>query len=317
MGDAMDGHWYELWATFSVKDHCRRGAFIAEVLLYDKLLIPVLPTEADALSPAEAAVEKQRWVDAGWQPTRQEKVVDVLADRAAPIPWTAARQAEWRESMTRLLADGRRNGYFQTGTVLQKFAPAMARTVVGVSPAYSVQELRTKSGVRRREPEEKLPASALLAVLGYELLMPDLARVGYVKALQQAVEVARADEYRGRRRDLYDWQQRFVRSGQTDASSVEAAVNEMSRLVADLRKAAKGQSRWTNSKQSFSFLGAMAAAAVLAAPVVAPSVAAGGAAVAAVGSFVVEAAGPKAAAAEPGVPAAALILSARRRLLLD
>ena len=51
---------HQLWATFSVKDHCRRGAFIAEVLLYDKLLIPVVPTEQHGLTPEEARRERER-----------------------------------------------------------------------------------------------------------------------------------------------------------------------------------------------------------------------------------------------------------------
>ena len=34
---------YELWGTFSVMDHLREGAFLAEVIMYDRLLIPVPP----------------------------------------------------------------------------------------------------------------------------------------------------------------------------------------------------------------------------------------------------------------------------------
>ena len=31
---------YEIWGTFSVMDHLRPGAFLAEVVLYDRLVIP-------------------------------------------------------------------------------------------------------------------------------------------------------------------------------------------------------------------------------------------------------------------------------------
>ena len=34
----------EIWGTFSVKDHLRRRPFVAEVLLYDRLMIPRPPT---------------------------------------------------------------------------------------------------------------------------------------------------------------------------------------------------------------------------------------------------------------------------------
>ncbi len=50
--------WYELWGTFSVRDHCRRGAFIPEVLLYDQLLLPVVPTADDFEREAQTKGEK-------------------------------------------------------------------------------------------------------------------------------------------------------------------------------------------------------------------------------------------------------------------
>ena len=34
----------QVWGTFSVKDHCDPGAFVAEVMLYDRLVIPNHPT---------------------------------------------------------------------------------------------------------------------------------------------------------------------------------------------------------------------------------------------------------------------------------
>jgi hypothetical protein len=43
MPEQHDDDWHELWATFSVKDHCQPGAFIAEALLYDRLVLPVVP----------------------------------------------------------------------------------------------------------------------------------------------------------------------------------------------------------------------------------------------------------------------------------
>lgn len=31
----------QIWGTFSVKDHCRPNAFVREVLLFDRLVLPV------------------------------------------------------------------------------------------------------------------------------------------------------------------------------------------------------------------------------------------------------------------------------------
>ena len=50
----------QVWGTFSVKDHCDPNAFVAEVMLYDRLVIPVPPD----------AEERERWEKSGWQPDR-------------------------------------------------------------------------------------------------------------------------------------------------------------------------------------------------------------------------------------------------------
>jgi hypothetical protein len=66
-----------LWATFSVRDHCRPGAFVAEVLLYDKLLIPVMPTVQDGYSVEQGELERERWVQARWKPELQARLLDI------------------------------------------------------------------------------------------------------------------------------------------------------------------------------------------------------------------------------------------------
>ena len=103
---------------------------------------------------------------------------------------------------------------------------------MAVSPVYSLAELRTKTPVRRVAPRTNLPPSALLAVLGRELLVPNIQDGGYLKALTKAVSVAKTDEYRGARQALYAWQQRFIDSDRmTDAASIEAAVQTMKGLM--------------------------------------------------------------------------------------
>jgi hypothetical protein len=39
---------WELWGTFSVGDHLRANSFVAELLLYDRLVVPVPPQEGGA-----------------------------------------------------------------------------------------------------------------------------------------------------------------------------------------------------------------------------------------------------------------------------
>lgn len=324
MSQPNDGVWHQLWGTLSVRDHCRRGAFISEVLIYDRLLIPVVATAADLEKEAQATGEKidarklakvewQRWEEAGWDPARQTLLTSVLRskDRVDLVPWTFARQSEWRAKMKATFADARRDGYFLTGSILERFAPHMARAVVAVSQYHTLEELRSGEGIRRLEPHEPLASNTLLAVLGHELLVPDDPDHDDFRFLDEALDVASDPKYQACRRNLYEWQQQFVRSDYTDARSIKAAVEKMNDLVHELRTATERQRRWRWSKQLFAFLGVgskVAAAMPPAAPLFL-----GGGAVAAIGSFVVDTLTPNASLAA-GLPAATLVLDAQSKL---
>src|SRR5271156_1882577 len=115
MPDLSPELWQELWATFSVKDHRRPGAFVAGVLFYDKLLIPVMPTVQDGLKAEEAELERQRWLDAKWDPDRQTLLLDIMRDTAERIVWSRELRQDWQKRMNEQVATARRDGYFVTG----------------------------------------------------------------------------------------------------------------------------------------------------------------------------------------------------------
>jgi hypothetical protein len=87
----------ELWGTFSVRDHLRKRPFVAEVLLYDRLMIP-RPTmpEEEKLEPGE---ENQfaRWSRRGWEPERLREFLDILreGDLAVELPWGKQERQDW------------------------------------------------------------------------------------------------------------------------------------------------------------------------------------------------------------------------------
>ncbi|MEM7158729.1 MAG: hypothetical protein AAF799_38160 [Myxococcota bacterium] len=309
---------HQLWATFSVKDHCRRGSFIAEVLLYDKLIIPVVPKAEDGLPEEEATKEWQRWTDNGWDPERQDRVVAILGDLARPVPWIRERQDEWQqEKVQQVAADARRDGYFMTGTVLERFAPAMAETVVAVSHYDDVEALKRGQHIRRTTPEDKLPGSTVLAVLGRELLVPDHVGKDDFGALEDAVEVARTTDYRQRRRLLYEWQRDFIKDGDfTDATAVIEAVEHMKTLVADLEEATRRAKRWTTIKKIFSFFKLGTKVASVTAPALAP-ITKGAEVVVDIGTFAANAMDNDPVPSDEGLPAATLLLDARQRLEIE
>lgn len=67
----------ERWGTFSVKDHLMTRPFIADVLLYNRLVIPYPPDQE----------EKDRWTAQNWQPDKLDKCLDILKDKAILVPW--------------------------------------------------------------------------------------------------------------------------------------------------------------------------------------------------------------------------------------
>jgi hypothetical protein len=328
MPHTSEESWHELWGTFSVRDHCRRGAFISEVLFYDQLVLPVVPTADDLYAEAQAKGEKvdaaklakdewERWKDAGWDPSRQTLLAAILKNkkRVELIPWTFDRQNEWQAKMKTAFADARRDGYFMTGSVLGRFAPRMARSVVAVSQYHSLGELRAGERIRRLEPHEPLPASTLLAVLGHELLMPADPEEDNFRHLEEALDVSSDPKYQACRRSLYEWQQKFISGDYTDAPSIKAAVENMTQLVHELKTATQQQKRWSWIKRFFTFMNVGSAFAALGGPLTA-SIGAGGTAVASVGTFVVDELAPKPGSSS-GLPAATLVLNAQSELGID
>ena len=261
-------HWHQICATFSVKDHVRKGAFIAEVLLYDYLYIPTLATVADGLTKEQATTERRRWVKNGWNPSKQIQLVDrllngPLKERIKPIPWTPFLQAQWEERMGpdnhvgQKLRQSRKNGYAETGGLLAQFAPAALKTVTAVASCHTLEELRQRTGVQEAAPPERVEGSVLMAVLGHELLVPDNPKANDFELLDIAAEVAADPSYRDKRAALNRWHSRFLLNGQTDTPSVKMALDEMESLVDELN----GQTGWKKVK-NVSFFGNLACAVV-------------------------------------------------------
>jgi hypothetical protein len=77
----------QLWGTHSVADHCVARAYVTDVLLYDRIVVPVPPSDEPS--------EEQRWVANSWYPERQRTLLAVLGDFAHPIEWSSELRDEW------------------------------------------------------------------------------------------------------------------------------------------------------------------------------------------------------------------------------
>lgn len=89
------------WGTFSVRDHLKPRAFVAEVLLFDKLVIPRPATqkEMNAEGRGEPSEDQViRWRRNQWDPDHQRDLLDILGEEglAIELPWGRQAERDWR-----------------------------------------------------------------------------------------------------------------------------------------------------------------------------------------------------------------------------
>lgn len=65
-----------LWGCYSVSDHLEPRAFVADLLLYDRLVIPT-----------PAPDDWNRW-EKRWDPDRQARLLEILGPLAEPMEWS-------------------------------------------------------------------------------------------------------------------------------------------------------------------------------------------------------------------------------------
>src|SRR5579863_8463870 len=90
------------WGTYSVRDHLRPRPFVADVLLFDKLVIPRPVTEKEIHTALENRLhedQKELWRRMNWDPDRQRALLDILGefDLAIELPWGNQEQLDWQK----------------------------------------------------------------------------------------------------------------------------------------------------------------------------------------------------------------------------
>ena len=206
----------ERWGAFSVKDHIDAAALAADVLLYDKLRLPV----------PDNAKEVERWERMGWKPGLQRERLDVLGDLAEPIQWDENRQQIWAQEMQRLQQKGLKvNGFQVTGMVLAG--------ELNLVPAY-----QSLAAFRADYPEETdLDQEAQTAFLmGQRFAVP---KGDPEKALQKAVQLAKTPEFKEHRLAIYDWQEQIVKQKIPPKDAVAQMDKMLTKYNAIVEKAVK------------------------------------------------------------------------------
>ncbi len=261
----------EMWGTFSVRDHTFDRAFIADVLLYDRLVIPTLPeSDAETDWPVE------------WDIKKQKSLLADLGDLAIAVPWTKDRQMQWQKRLDGASAEERRVARAQTTEIirgdvaiardpqyaelpyrvtrdlLQDFAndvaddnlfkklrvtnkvrPGSTLEAVSAYPSYNAFATDV-SLVGAEETGENLNRLAPTEVFGWEFFIPDSADSGVDedrRLLAKAVRLATMTDFIESRGEFYKWWSDVLKSG---ISSAEAKA-DMGKRVAEYQKIIKGQ----------------------------------------------------------------------------
>lgn len=228
----MDTVPHEVWATYSVRDHLEPGAFINDIIFYDRLVLPIPSNEHSA----DGKSEWERWESLGWQPEQQKDLIKTMGDVAITVPWTLQRQQKWRERRDALHDDA----FKATADLLCQETPIYAYGLAAmIGPAYpSLQKLKEDFSPMSDEALAPIPGAALPIVFGQEFLVTNYPDRSYEYQLKIALELAHNSEFRQKRAQLTQWQQKFLRDGFTDLASIAKALEEMCELIEEEKKAA-------------------------------------------------------------------------------
>ncbi|HEX6711522.1 MAG TPA: hypothetical protein VF068_14415 [Rubrobacter sp.] len=228
----------ERWGSLSVNDHVDTRALVANVLLYDRLVVPVMTEQIDR-------DERAYWKSRGWDPDLQLARLDTLEDLAVRRPWDAVRREAFRSRKRELEAEQRDTAWIDAGTITREI---LAQEQVVDIPAGNpgvrvVAAYNSTAAVQHDFPvvnaADHLSAQAYL--LSRRLATPDLKDPE--DSLREAIKLSRAPDFRDRRSELYDFQGLAVARGWTPSETVER-MSEMTDKYNDIVKSATNKVRW-------------------------------------------------------------------------
>jgi hypothetical protein len=252
----------EIWGTFSVRDHLVDRAFVADVLLYDRLVIPTKPKDAP----------DDKW-PASWNLARQTTLLNDLGDLAIPIPWDQKRIDEWQTRFDDARSEERRlaraeatdiigkdvalardpknadlpfnitrkllqdfanaeedNELFRKLRVTRKVRPGSVLEAVSAYPSFAAFSADVEAEATA-EPSAGKQRLNPAAVFGWRFFVPCSDVVSEEQdriLLKKAIKLAKTNEFIERREDLYKWWSDVAASGMP---AIEAREDMGKRLV--------------------------------------------------------------------------------------
>lgn len=232
----------EIWGTYSVRDHTLPGAFLADLMFYDRLVLPVP-------RPGEEAA----WERENWSPANQAGLIEELAkfDRVKTVPWQvgvwerekekfAADLAERSSLDSEVAREVARDAFLFTRTRLIEELPRHVRGVTAVPTFADSRTLAGAIGLQKGTAGElNMSAQSMAAAtMRLKFLAPKPDGRTRLQNLVPVLERTGEREVRKAREAFWHWQRDFFGDDVvTDQSTLDAAAEEMADLIADLERA--------------------------------------------------------------------------------
>jgi hypothetical protein len=208
----------ERWGSLSVDDHKDPNELVSNVLLFDRLVIPVMTEQSDRN-------EERYWRDHGWAPDLQRQRLDQLGDLAVRRPWDARRRALFKTRLDELVAERLDAAHLDAKHVTRRIlADERVEKPRGVHGVTVVAAYRSLPALRKdfdlSDRRDNQAAQALL--LARRLAVPESRDPE--DSLRLAIALSRDEEFRMHRSNLFDWQETAIARGLTPEEAVSYVV---------------------------------------------------------------------------------------------
>jgi len=222
----------ERWGSLSVADHKDVLALVANVLLYDRLVMPMYTECGDR-------DERAFWETKNWKPDEQLARRKQLGELAIECAWDENRRQSYTDRYRAALQlNAEANGEMITRWLLTQASDYQLPP--GVNHADVFVAYNSRLSTQEDIPHTIIEADALNEdsriglLIVHELGVPSIDNPEV--ALREAIGLAKESEFRNKRADLYDFQMTCLSRG-ISAKAVVAELRDRNReLTAYLKK---------------------------------------------------------------------------------
>jgi hypothetical protein len=248
----------EVWGTLAVNDHMQRAALLREVLLFDRLVVPVPAT----------AEERTRWYhpnpnnpDETWDPDGLDNLLKILGTQrhpstgGAPLVWESDwDEQRWQANRSRLELAAtitEVDAFYSTRLILSM--DENLPDAIEAMAAYPSEQACAAELAPKHDVPMDLTAADALVLLATPLLVPDVSDGDYERAVVEAAQLARSPRVCEERAAYHDFVRDFVSrlrmpgmdlgQVQIDIESLDLARNKLEKLLSALSEDVSRDSR--------------------------------------------------------------------------